>query len=447
MKKLISCFVAVSVIASFTGAFAEGIIVNVNGEAVDFSEYDNALPYIENDRTMLPIRAISEKLGAEVSWDESTQTVTIKGSSEISFIIGSSNAKIGDEDVELDAPAVIRDDRTYVPLIFAADALNAEIDWDEEHQLVSVTTTKEDTPMNNRGWSNGGWTDDGKPHVAMAMSKNTESQAALISEVSPKFTQLTFTDDATGETQDYSLFVPENYDETQKYPMVMFIPDMTSVGKTAKEEIETYYGANIWASDEEQAKHPSFVLVPCYTEQVVDDEWNTSEQIETTVKLINYLIESYGIDTDRLYATGQSMGCMTSMHLNSKYPDLFAASMFVSGHWDTDVLRTLEDKKFFYIASEGDGNSGPCQAALKEIFDADGAEYSSGTWSAQLSEEEQNANVSSLISEGKNANMITFKLGTTLSPEDAEGTSEHMTSFNFGYELTAVRDWLFEQSK
>lgn len=55
--------------------------------------------------------------------------------------------------------------------------------------------------------------------------------------------------------------------------------------------------------------------------------------------------------------------------------------------------------------------------------------------------------ISGIIAEDKNANMITFELGTTLPDDAAERTSEHMSSFSYGYEHTAVRDRLFEQSK
>ena len=62
----------------------------------------------------------------------------------------------------------------------------------------------------------------------------------------------------------------------------------------------------------EQAKHPSFVVVPVFTETVVNDSFEHSGQIETAVRLIQSLTEQYSIDTDRIYTTGQSMGGMTS---------------------------------------------------------------------------------------------------------------------------------------
>lgn len=267
---------------------------------------------------------------------------------------------------------------------------------------------------------------------------------AVIASGAEKFAQFTFEDQETGSSLEYSLFIPEDYKEEEQYPLIMFIPDATGAGKSAKEIVEQYYGADIWVNEEEQAKHKSFVLVPAYTGVVVDDDWNTSEQIEVTVRLIQALTETYPIDTNRLYTTGQSMGCMTSLYLNSKYPDLFAASLFVSGQWDISTLKGLEDQKFFYITAGGDEKASGGQDEVKAMFDADGIGYSYGTWNAQNSTEEQNQSVAQLTGQGYQANMIRFETGSVLS--GGQGM-EHMASFSYGYKIPAVRDWLFEQSK
>lgn len=267
---------------------------------------------------------------------------------------------------------------------------------------------------------------------------------AVLEENASKFGQFSFTDDETGITLEYSLYIPEDYDEAAKYPLVMFIPDATGAGLSAAQIVENYYGAAVWASDEEQEKHPSFVLVPAYTETVTDDNWNASEQLDATVALIESLVGEYSIDPDRLYTTGQSMGCMSSLYLNSKYPDLFAASLYVSGQWDISVLNVLEDQTFFYVTAGGDQKASGGQDEVMALFDKDGVSYSYGTWDAQADEETQAANVTSLISEGNSANMIRFETGTVLSGGNG---MEHMASFNYAYKLESVRDWLFEQAK
>ena len=294
---------------------------------------------------------------------------------------------------------------------------------------------------NGGGFGNGDHGNGGGPG-GMHMETDPEISAVLDA-AAPNFEQFTFEDSETGDTLEYSLFIPDGYSPEESYPLIMFIPDATGAGMSASELPGRYYGAAVWATEEDQEKHPSFVLVPAFTETVVDDDWNTSGQIETAVHLIQSLTEEYSIDVNRLYTTGQSMGCMTSLYLNSTYPDLFAASLFVSGQWDVSVLKALEEEKFFYITAGGDEKASEGQSEVMELFDADDVSYSYGSWDAQASAEEQDAAAEELIAQGYTANMIRFEIGTVLNGGNG---MEHMASFNYGYKITAVRDWLFEQN-
>lgn len=425
------------------------ITVKINGKDVDFSQYDNVLPYIENDFTLIPIRAIAENLGLDVNWDGAEEKVTISGKVKISLVINSDTAVVDGESVALDIPARIVNDRTFIPLRFISENMGASVGWDEDTRLITIeenadggTDTEERQDMNETGKWKGitvGTKGDRQPKV-----ETDPDIVAVISAGADKFTQASFEDEEAGISLEYSLYVPEDYDENEVYPMIMYIPDASGASKSAKEIVEQYYGADIWVTDEEQAKHKSFVLVPAFSEIVVDDDWNTSPEIETAVKLINSLTEQYSIDTDRLYTTGQSMGCMTSLYLNGKYPDLFAASLFVSGQWDIEQLQPLTNKKFFYITAGGDANASGGQDAVKSMLDTAGIGYSFGAWNAQNTAEEQNTAAQALIDEGHDANMIRFDTGSVLT----EGSGmEHNASFNYGYKISAVRDWLFEQSK
>lgn len=277
------------------------------------------------------------------------------------------------------------------------------------------------------------------------MTQNDEDIQAVLDQYASKFQQFTFTDEETGITFEYSLYIPEDYDASQSYPLIMFIPDSTGAGKSAAEIVQQYYGATIWVTDEEQAKHTSFVLVPAFTGTVTSDNWEADPQIDATVKLIEQLESEYSIDANRLYTTGQSMGCMSSLYLNSVYPDLFAASLYVSGQWDISVLSGMEGQKFFYVTAGGDEKASGGQDEVMAMFDADGVAYSYGTWSAQDSAEAQDAAVAELLAEGLDANMIRFETGTVF--KEGQTGMEHMASFNYAYKLTAVRDWLFEQVK
>ena len=288
----------------------------------------------------------------------------------------------------------------------------------------------------NRGGNGGG----------VDKSSDAELQK-MITEIIPQFELVTWEDSETGITLQYQLFIPADYDANEKYPLVQFIPDSSVVGKGTDAVLTQGWGGLIWASEEEQSKHPCFVVVPIFTDTVMDDNFNHSEQIEAAVHFIQYLLQTYSIDPEKLYTTGQSMGGMTSFYLNITYPDFFAASVFVGSQWDNSKLNVLEDKSFFYIVSAGDPKASAGQSELLSVFDADGASYTHGEWGAQDPADEQNAAVSAMLSEGHSANFVTFTAGTTLAEgaSASSGAGEHMTSFDYAYKIEAVRDWLFQQ--
>ena len=240
----------------------------------------------------------------------------------------------------------------------------------------------------------------------------------------------------------------ETMAESQTYPLIQFIPDSSVVGKGADAVLTQGWGGLIWATDAEQAKHPAFVVVPIFTETIVDDNHNHSEQIDVAMRMLQSLTEAYSIDTNRIYTTGQSMGGMTSFYESIAYPDFFAAYLFVGSQWDVSQLGGLEEKPFFYIVAAGDPKASAGQAELLAVFDADNAVYSHAEWSTQENTSAQNDAVASMLAEGHNANFVTFTEGSTIANGQSSGPAgEHMTSFDYAYKIEAVRDWLFQQTK
>lgn len=101
---------------------------------------NDVAPIIRNDRTMLPARFVAEALGAKVGWNEEFQRVTItKGDVTIIITIGAKTAIVNGEEVKLDAPAFIENDRTYTPIRFISENLGATVAWDEDTQKVTIT--------------------------------------------------------------------------------------------------------------------------------------------------------------------------------------------------------------------------------------------------------------------------------------------------------------------
>ena len=151
----------------------------------------------------------------------------------------------------------------------------------------------------------------------------------------------------------YNLYVPKNYDKNKSYPMVMFIHDAGVTSTVTDTTLVQGLGGVIWATPSEQAKHECFVLAPQYSTQIVNDSSQATEDLDATVNLITSLESQYNIDKNRVYATGQSGGCMMSIAMNIKYPDLFAASLLVAGQWDATKVAPLAKDKLWIIVSEG----------------------------------------------------------------------------------------------
>ena len=101
---------------------------------------NDVAPIIVNDRTMLPARFVAENLGANVEWiPEERQVKITKGDIEIIIIIDSDVAYVNGEEVKLDSPAFIKNDRTYTPVRFIAEKLGAKVDWVEGSSQVVIT--------------------------------------------------------------------------------------------------------------------------------------------------------------------------------------------------------------------------------------------------------------------------------------------------------------------
>ena len=103
--------------------------IKVNDNAVDFPD---AKPFIDNnDRTQIPIRAVAEMLDSEVAWDDTSKTakITSKTGDIVTLTIGSDIMTVNGENVKMDTTAIIKDERTYIPVRFVAEVLGLTVEW------------------------------------------------------------------------------------------------------------------------------------------------------------------------------------------------------------------------------------------------------------------------------------------------------------------------------
>ena len=181
--------------------------------------------------------------------------------------------------------------------------------------------------------STSGVSEDNAPAAVTVSNSLALGKETLISTYPDKFEQLTYTDTDTGLSITYNLYLHENYDKSASYPMVVFIGDSSCAGSNATVSLTQGRGGLVWATEEWQSAYPTIVAMPTYPVTILDEHngYTTTEYVELTKRYIDYKCEEYAVDRNRIYGTGQSMGCMTTLKLASKYPDLYAACMFVDG--------------------------------------------------------------------------------------------------------------------
>ena len=139
MKKLLSLIIAaVMLIVALPAVYgADDITVNLDGRKLEF----DVQPQIINDRTMVPMRAIFEALGADVLWDDSTKTVTAeKDGTEIIMNIGYDMMFVNYIPITLDAPPQIMEGRTLVPARAVAESFDCNVTWDSSANAVIITS-------------------------------------------------------------------------------------------------------------------------------------------------------------------------------------------------------------------------------------------------------------------------------------------------------------------
>ncbi len=108
---------------------------------VSLIDEDNAAvtPFIENERTLVPVRVISEGLGASVEWNDSLKAVTIKqGDTTISMKIGSTEYTVNDEKKTLEAAPVIVNERTFVPIRAISEALGKIVYYNDAEKMIVI---------------------------------------------------------------------------------------------------------------------------------------------------------------------------------------------------------------------------------------------------------------------------------------------------------------------
>lgn len=154
MKKIITLVLSLIIILSFTThSFAQAILLNYDGKTRKYTGNIYSLkindevintdvpPVIINNRSMVPVRAVFEKLGAGVKWDEKTQKMNISlNNSNIEFKANDTNARVNNKVIKMDAAAKKINNRLMVPVSFMSAQLNVKVGWFPKESLITIET-------------------------------------------------------------------------------------------------------------------------------------------------------------------------------------------------------------------------------------------------------------------------------------------------------------------
>lgn len=121
-----------------TVAFGQ-IKTTVNGQAVVFNDVQ---PVTIDGRVLVPVRGVFEQMGVNVDWEPATRSVHATGNgNDVMLYVGKRVAEVNNHNVSLDVPAMVYHGRTMVPLRFISESMGAQVNWYPNQRLVAINTT------------------------------------------------------------------------------------------------------------------------------------------------------------------------------------------------------------------------------------------------------------------------------------------------------------------
>ena len=163
----------------------------------------------------------------------------------------------------------------------------------------------------------------------------------------------------------YRLFIPEDYDKSKNYPIVLFLHGAGTRGFDNERQLISE-GARVWAKDENQAQNPCFILAPqCPSgSKWVNVNWSLgtysteeipiSKPLSMVLNILEKLQKRYSLDTNNYFVTGLSMGGYGTWDLIIRNPSLFKAAIPICGAGDTSKADVLANMPIWSFHSKDD---------------------------------------------------------------------------------------------
>lgn len=120
-------------------AAADAIVISINDKVMPMqSGFD---PIVSNGHVLVPLRSVFEQLAATVTWHEKTKDIVIeKDKDSVQLFMADGTADKGSGRVKLESPPRIYKGKVYIPLRFVSEAIGAEVGWDAIGKRVTIKT-------------------------------------------------------------------------------------------------------------------------------------------------------------------------------------------------------------------------------------------------------------------------------------------------------------------
>ncbi|MDO4563229.1 MAG: cyclophilin-like fold protein [Clostridia bacterium] len=150
--------------------------MTVNGIQTEIDPGRGTTPIIQNERALVPIRAVIEAMGGSVVWDEAAQTAELAvGENNIRLIIGSNTAYLNDMPHTLDTAPTVANGRTILPIRFVAEGFGFQVNWDDTSQTITIVRN-----LVQEGVSSGFSEENNDMMLAVTLTVNSQSFSARL---------------------------------------------------------------------------------------------------------------------------------------------------------------------------------------------------------------------------------------------------------------------------
>lgn len=165
------------------------------------------------------------------------------------------------------------------------------------------------------------------------------------------------------------------------------------------------------------------------------DENVWTKGLTLVTDLIHDVTNTYAVDTNRIYGTGQSQSGMANIAISDKYPDLFAAQFLVACQWNTQEMEALKDKNLWILVSEGDTKAHPGMNDAVSRWGKLGTKVATAPlWNSHADFKSMADLVRQIEKQDAAINYTVFQNGN------------HMYTWTFAYNIPGIRDWLYLQT-